>query len=67
MGIGQYFTYGGAHGKEMESSCRSIDVRGVDVIRWMKTETGKMTAEERTERLRIYREWWKEEVGEVGV
>ena len=64
IGIGRCFMYSGAHGNPMQVPCDLIDARLLKVKDWMKTETGRRMAEERAERLRTFKEWWKDEEGE---
>lgn len=45
----------------METSRELMDTRLVKLKDYMKTKTGRRMAEERTERLRIFRDWWDEE------
>lgn len=71
IGIGRTFTYGGAVGKMGEKGRRMQDTiqHFVDKLECieglMKTIEGKRLAAERTRRLKIYREWWEEEIQEA--
>ncbi|MCJ1244036.1 hypothetical protein MMC30_001233 [Trapelia coarctata] len=60
-GIGRTFTYHGVNGMTMQSSRESIEDRMMKMKDHMKTETGRRIAVERTERMRIFNEWWDEE------
>lgn len=68
IGIGRTFTYGGAVGKMGQKGRRMQDTiqHFVDKLECleglMKTTEGKRLAAERTRRLKIYREWWEEEI-----
>ncbi|PQE06774.1 HD domain-containing protein [Rutstroemia sp. NJR-2017a BBW] len=48
IGIGRVFCYGGAKTERLEPL--------------MKTEPGREMAQEATARLRVFRQWWKEEI-----
>ena len=76
VGIGRAFTFGGAMGgKEKEKEKANGKGRGmqetiqhfVDKLEaleaLMKTDEGRRLAVERTRRLRLFREWWGEEIG----
>lgn len=64
VGIGRCFTFGGA--KRLENSMNgAIDHFGEKLERlegMMKTETGKELAAVRTQKVKMFREWWEEEV-----
>ncbi|KAH8814835.1 hypothetical protein F5884DRAFT_770139 [Xylogone sp. PMI_703] len=62
VGIGRSFTYTGAHALRMKASLDTIENRLKPVEKYMKTETGKKIAAERTRRLRMFQQWWDEEV-----
>ncbi|KAH7410770.1 HD domain-containing protein [Cadophora sp. MPI-SDFR-AT-0126] len=69
VGIGRVFTYGGARTeRDMQGSVEMMDWKLFRLEGMMKTEKGREMAKERTERMRAFREWWREEmgVGEVG-
>ena len=64
VGIGRCFTFGGARRREAGMN-EAIDHFGEKLERlegMMKTETGKKLAAVRTERLKVFRGWWEEEV-----
>ncbi len=71
VGIGRTFTFLGAQGKKFAvggawemGNC--IDHFGEKLERlegMMKTETGRGMARVRTERLRVFRGWWEQEMG----
>ena len=68
VGLGRTFTYNAARGgKEtgmgMGTAVEHIDEKLLKLEGMMKTKTGKQMAGVRTERLRMFREWWREEVG----
>jgi uncharacterized protein len=63
VGIGRVFTYGGAKTtRGMEGSIEMTETKLFELERIMKTAPGRDIARERTERLRIFRGWWDEEV-----
>ncbi|CAL5872859.1 uncharacterized protein PFLUO_LOCUS7128 [Penicillium psychrofluorescens] len=71
IGIGRCFTFLGAQGKkfvgpdgkwEMENSIQHFGEKLEKLEGMMKTETGRKMARERTERLKIFRGWWEEEM-----
>lgn len=70
IGIGRTFTFLGAQGKkfvgtgkwEMGNSIEHFQEKLELLEGMMKTETGKEMARVRTERLRIFRGWWEEEM-----
>jgi uncharacterized protein len=64
VGIGRAFTFGGARRKEegMEKTMEHFQEKLERLEGMMKTETGREMARARTERLRIFRGWWEEEV-----
>ncbi|KAJ9156365.1 HD domain-containing protein [Pleurostoma richardsiae] len=67
VGIGRCFTYGGA--KTQRSMGASVDHFEEKLLRvegMMKTEAGRRLARERSERLRVFREWWREEEAFLG-
>jgi len=47
----------------MEDTMRHFEEKLLRLEWMMKTERGKEMARERTERLRVFKEWWEEEVG----
>ncbi|KAJ5678508.1 uncharacterized protein N7477_004141 [Penicillium maclennaniae] len=71
IGIGRTFTFLGAQGKkfvgddgrwEMDNSIEHFGGKLEKLEGMMKTETGKKMAGVRTERLRVFRGWWEEEM-----
>lgn len=70
VGIGRTFTFLGAQGKKFAGEGKwemgnSIDHFGekLELLEgMMKTETGREMAAVRTERLRVFRGWWEEEM-----
>ena len=70
VGIGRCFTFLGAQGKkfavggkwEMENSIEHFGEKLEKLEGMMKTETGRKMARVRTERLKIFRGWWEEEM-----
>ncbi|PVH87720.1 HD domain-containing protein [Cadophora sp. DSE1049] len=70
VGIGRVFTYGGARTeRDMHGSVEMMDWKLFRLEGMMKTEKGREMARERTEKMRMFREWWGEEMGieEVGM
>ncbi|KAJ9622366.1 hypothetical protein H2203_006585 [Taxawa tesnikishii (nom. ined.)] len=63
IGIGRTFTFGGAKqpNRDMEGTLRHFVDKLERLEGMMKTETGKRMARERTQRLRVFRQWWDEE------
>ena len=63
IGIGRTFTYSGAKSREggMEGTLQHFYAKLLNVQDMMKTETGRRMAWERTERMKIFLRWWKEE------
>lgn len=67
VGIGRVFTYGGARTRRpMQSSVDHFDEKLLRVAGMMKTAAGRRLAKERTERLLLFREWWREEAAVIG-
>jgi uncharacterized protein len=68
VGIGRTFTYGGAvgargqKGRGMQETVEHFTDKLERLEELMKTEEGKRLAAERTRRLKMFREWWGEEV-----
>ena len=48
--------------ESLDSTFRHFDEKLLKLEGMMKTETGRRLAKERTERLRIFRNWWTEEI-----
>lgn len=62
VGIGRAFTYGGAHGGRPLSDTMEIFTLKLEKLEaLMKTEKGKELAKERTERLKIFKDWLADE------
>ena len=66
MGIGRAFTYGEAKGnrgeKGMTATVEHFHEKLEKLEDMMKTTEGKRLAKERTERLKMFRAWWEEEM-----
>ncbi|KAK3370237.1 hypothetical protein B0H63DRAFT_311562 [Podospora didyma] len=63
VGIGRVFTYSGARtARDMEDSLVHMDEKLLRLESMAKTAAGRALARERTERLRIFKMWWREEV-----
>lgn len=63
VGVGRVFTYGAAKiDRGMSESMDILEIKLFKLEGMMKTEPGRRLARERTERLRMFREWWDEEV-----
>lgn len=63
VGIGRLFASGAA--KTTQSLAGSMEVFDVKVLKlegMMKTEEGRIMAAERTRRLRVFGEWWNNEI-----
>lgn len=63
IGIGRVFAFGAAKAPDrgMQGSLDHFTEKLEKLEGMMKTETGKRLAQERTQRLRDFREWWQEE------
>ncbi|KAL7929632.1 hypothetical protein V8C35DRAFT_314835 [Trichoderma chlorosporum] len=61
VGIGRTFTFGGAKGRQLGDSIRHFEEKLVKLETMMKTDVGREMARERTERLRLMQEWWRQE------
>ncbi|MCJ1319276.1 hypothetical protein MMC15_004612 [Xylographa vitiligo] len=65
VGIGRTFTYIGAKGKRtddgMQETIRHFEEKLERLVGMMKTREGKRLAIERTQRLKVFKEWWEEE------
>lgn len=61
VGVGRCFAFGGAKGGDrgMQGSIDHFGEKLLKLEGLMKTETGRKMAKVRTERLRIFEEWWK--------
>jgi uncharacterized protein len=66
VGIGRTFTFGGAKGaRNMGETIQHFDDKLERLEGMMKTEPGKRMARERTERLKVFKQWWEEEQTEA--
>jgi uncharacterized protein len=64
VGLGRLFTFGGSKTKRsMQEGMDHVDEKLLKLEGMCKTEPGRRMARERTERLRIFKEWWGEETG----
>lgn len=64
VGLGRMFTFGGAKtGRDMDGSMEHVNEKLVRLVDLAKTEVGRELMRERTERLRVFQGWWREEVG----
>ncbi|KAL6808833.1 hypothetical protein GGI42DRAFT_223286 [Trichoderma sp. SZMC 28013] len=61
VGIGRVFTFGGAKGRDLGNSIDHFEEKLLKLETMMKTDVGREMARERTERLRLMQEWWKQE------
>lgn len=62
VGVGRAFTFGGARNQSMDGTIGHFDEKLLRLEGVMKTEAGRRIARERTERMRMLREWWREEM-----
>lgn len=69
IGVGRCFTFGGARtdSVSMEEAMAQIDTRLLRVGEMMKTEVGKRLAKERSRRLTMFRDWYRDEERLVGM
>jgi uncharacterized protein len=68
VGIGRMFTFGGAKTqRSMAGTMEHLDEKLVRLEGMMKTAVGREVARVRGERLRVFRGWWVDEVGEGDV
>ena len=69
IGVGRCFTFGGARtdSTSLEEAMGHVETRLLRVGEMMKTEVGRRLARERSRRLRMFRDWWREEEGMVGM
>ncbi|KAJ3493054.1 hypothetical protein NLG97_g4980 [Lecanicillium saksenae] len=64
IGIGRVFTYGGAKTtRPLQGSLGHFDQKLLNLVPLMKTQAGREMADKRTERLRLFKQWWEEEDG----
>ena len=64
VGIGRTFAFGAAKGRDLEDTIRHFEEKLLKLEGMMKTETGRVLARERSERIRMMLEWWLLETGE---
>ncbi|KAK1754643.1 hypothetical protein QBC47DRAFT_384511 [Echria macrotheca] len=64
VGIGRMFTYGGARcaDRDMAGTMAHLDEKLFLLEGMAKTEVGRGIMRERTERMRLFKAWWAEEV-----
>lgn len=69
IGLGRCFTFGGARteSESLEEAIAQVESRLMRVGGMMKTEVGRKLARERSRRLVVFRDWWREEEGLVGM
>ncbi|KAF4580349.1 hydrolase [Ophiocordyceps camponoti-floridani] len=67
VGIGRTFAYGGAKGRVLADTMDHVDEKLLRLEAMMKTDTGRLLARERTERLRTMRAWWRQETDGIGL
>lgn len=67
VGIGRCFTFGGAKRRKdgMDGAIEHFGEKLERLGGMMKTETGSQLASVRTRRVKIFREWWEDEVKET--
>jgi len=66
VGIGRTFTFGGAKGaRHMGETIQHFEDKLERLGGMMKTGPGRKMAQERTERLKIFKRWWEEEQREA--
>lgn len=68
VGIARCFTFGGAKGGKDRGLSESVDhftEKLEKLEEMMKTDAGRDMARVRTERLKVYRGWWEEEMRET--
>jgi uncharacterized protein len=62
VGVGRVFTFGGAKvERSMNESIGIMEKKLFKLEAMMKTGPGKRMAREKTERLKMFRQWWDEE------
>jgi uncharacterized protein len=61
VGIGRVFTFGGAKGRGLDDSIDHFEEKLLKLESMMKTDYGRELARERTERLRLMKEWFEQE------
>ncbi|KAL8916581.1 MAG: hypothetical protein Q9208_008421 [Pyrenodesmia sp. 3 TL-2023] len=63
VGIARAFTYGGAkdNSRGLDGTLQHFDEKLLGLESMMKTQEGKRLASIRTQRLKIFKEWWEDE------
>ncbi|EHK49219.1 uncharacterized protein TrAtP1_000169 [Trichoderma atroviride] len=61
VGIGRAFTFGGAKGRALDDSIGHFEEKLLKLESMMKTDYGREMARERTERMRLMKEWFEQE------
>lgn len=64
VGIGRTFAFGAAKGRDLDDTIQHFEDKLLKLESMMKTDTGRALAKERTERIRLMREWWLLETGD---
>ncbi|KAF4458233.1 hypothetical protein FALBO_15034 [Fusarium albosuccineum] len=64
VGIARTFAFGGAKGRTLENTMEHFDDKLLLLEGMMKTEEGRRLAKQRTERLRLLKQWWQDETAE---
>lgn len=69
IGVGRCFTFGGARteSSSMEEAMEQVETRLLRVGEMMKTDVGRQLAKERSRRLMLFRDWYREEEDLVGM
>ncbi|KAK3684907.1 hypothetical protein B0T22DRAFT_202616 [Podospora appendiculata] len=63
VGVARMFTFGGAKtGRDLAGSMEHLDEKLLRLEGMAKTDVGRALARERTERLRVFRQWFVDEV-----
>lgn len=61
VGIGRAFTFGGAKNQSLDRAIAHFEEKLVRLEGMMKTGRGRQLARERTDRIRMMQEWWRQE------
>lgn len=61
VGIGRVFAFGGAKGRALDDSLFHFEEKLLKLESMMKTDYGRELARERTERMRLMKEWFEQE------
>ncbi|KAF3761040.1 hypothetical protein M406DRAFT_296574 [Cryphonectria parasitica EP155] len=69
IGIGRTFTFGGARtdSTSMEDAMDQIETRLLRVGEMMKTDVGRRLAKERSRKLLVFKDWYRDEEALVGI